>query len=445
MPPIITVRLKTLILTMILMGCTIEMGTLWFEKTELKNVVKSDSSRIDIQSAKYTLSKVNGQQITSLLKYSITFIFVYFFRPITRYFKGKYVFTAVLFFVYRFVIAFISQYYQIFVTDQIFKFNIFKIEDFFINFVIFLLIDGCLYVAFIKFSSLFNQNKAINKFVADKPDVDEPLAISGETLDNLGEIGIGSSDSSDKEESNVFQRPHWGFPLATFIILSILVFIRTISVQYIQNDYLYYIPSEKITFNESVAAFTLTDAPYFQKHVRYGVSKKTLHSEMKTVGLFKPILIFSMNNFYYATPYEISALGPVARSMLESHDNMIQLCLNISRALIYSVLLYGICKAGIDDFVTRSTNDTVVKLFLAGVIYLTVGAVFTVFVNGVRVNAALRHECASFKVGFPISAVMTKLARRDLMEYTPTPAYRLMYVDVPTPEDRSNYATICKK
>lgn len=442
----IEIGLKTLCLTTLMFGCVLETSALWCERKYLTSPRAKESKYADVKSIRYNCMLLDYQFLRVILKYLLPFVSIFLFKPVVKIFN-----TNVKFFVFSFVILrvipyIVPEYYKIFVTDTDFRFNVLEKSEFFKDFVYFAFVDVILLGILCIVESMFMESpggKRQDKFVADSGNINDDIDIEMSSSGNLSDVNFASG--SAVISYNECFTDKYILPIIMLFACIVILLLRQNFLSHFDSENKFLLRYDQTIFNKSVEFLSENNVDLFSKRVKYGVSKSTLHTGIKQVGIIHPTIVFSLNNFYYTTPEEALELGPLVHSMLQSKDNLVKFSLDVVRITLFCIILFGVLKVGFNEFVYKSTPAQTSSLFISFSIFLTVDTVLKVFTNTLSRNMSASHDCYALTMGFNIGKTLEKLSKADAKYYTPSYFYKVLYISEPTIGDHLETIKKCVK
>lgn len=422
-----------------------ETYVLYYERKHLESSQFKDPKRTDIRSIQYNYALLNYRFIYASLKYFLPFMTIFLFKPLSKFFNTNLKFGIYAFFIIRVIPQLFSEYYRIFHTETIFKFNVYSKREFFIDFTIVCSVDAIILAILVHISTLFtditNGRKGNGKFFSESvnEEVDVNYDLSGP--ENLADVNLASEGAVIQNSDCSGDKLH--MPLTLLIALIALHILRSgFSDQYNPN-YRNVVAEPFHPFNESIHYLSANNVDLFKKRVRYSFSKSTLHSEIKLSGLIHPKVIFSVNNFFYIQTLESLYLGPIIHSLVESYDKIILFLVDISRYIAFCIILFGVLRLGFEEFIYRSTPVHTVVLFISFCIFITIDSFFCIFSNAIARILTLSHDCAAVTMGFQIMATLQKLYTADAKVFSPSIPFKLLFMNEPTLADHVAHIATC--
>ena len=426
--------LKTMCLTFLMVGSCLETAALWCERQHLMDPTLLNVKYNDLRSIRYNCSLLDFQFIRVILKYSIPFAIIFLFKPIVKVFNTSLKFFVFIFISIRIVPFFIPEYYRIFVTESYYKFNVLPKKDFINDFTYLAFVDMIIAIVLIFIASIFidiqNSKKRGNKFVAESNDVEDEIDLNISSSGELYDVNLASESAVMPYNECLSEKLI--LPIALFFSIIILCIMRQSFLNEMNFDYVKLLKSNETIFNKSVEFLSENNVDLFSKRVRYGISKSTLHTDIRLIGLIHPHMIFSVNNFYYTRPDEALELGPLVHSMLQSKDNLVIFVLNCFRVLLFCVLVFSVLNSGFDEFIYKTTSIPVSILFVSYAMYVPVDTLVKVFINAIMRDVNVAHDCYPLTMGFNIGKIIENLYKADANYYTPTSFYKVLYLSKPT-------------
>ena len=441
------IGLKTTCLTILMVGSCLETAALWCERQHLMDPTLMNVKFNDLRSIRYKCSLIDSQFLHVILKYSIPFVIVFLFKPIVRLFNTNVKFYVFIFICIRIIPFYFPEYYRIFITESHYKFNVLSFREFVNDFVYLAFVDMVLAAIISAIASMFvdlqNAKKHSSRFVAESNSVEDEIELDMSSSASLSDVNL-ASESAVMPNHECFTDKLM-LPIIMFFVIIVVGLAREDFTGQMNFEYRLLLRYDQTIFNKSVEFLSENNIDLFSKRVKYGISKCTLHTDIKQIGIIHPKVIFSINNFYYTRPEEALELGPLVHSMLQSKDNLLFFFLTCFRVLLFCVLVFSVVNTGFDEFLYKSTPVTLSVLFVAYSMFLSVDTIVKVFTNLVTREMTVSHDCYALTMGFNVGKTIEKLYKADANYYTPTSFYKVLYISKPTYFDHIQKIQKCMK
>jgi len=405
--------------------CTLQLCTLWYERNHIEDIIKEKTS-LDDKTLNYKKLMINNYVISSIFMCVILMIFIQTPKIMSKCLGRSLLFGFFLCFI---IIRATCYYYQIFVVESKFSFNVMGFSAFFEELFKISLTDIsiaviCYVILRRRLNNLINLSK-IPLFLVDPIDVEDEESIL---------------ETEDDCFSTNFQNI-----LAIYFVLSVALLFRSIIHDSYEFDFMKTLKFDEAGFPEHVKSLIDINSSFQTSKILFGVSRKTLKANIKTKGIFSPTIIFSVNYFYYLTPKEISTYSPMVSSMINSRDNLKIIMLNEIRISIFVILLFITIRIGFEDFYTDSSFYPQLSLIVSFSIFYIINFFANVFFNSFERSISHNHICMSAIAHQNLGHIFAKIEKINANNYEPTILFKYLYTSDPSLNDNLMSIEYCLK